>query len=154
MFLDRRQIELVKKAIDDYNFIKEEIELRISKDYNLEEISQVLVKFKGITIENLEDYENEAYLDFEYNNINTWVSWQRNTGTCVSSTFEIYDDKEMCYIVEDFLSIKEYEEMINTPKETMLANAVAELKCYESNNYKDSYNRQRDKIISFLKEEY
>lgn len=154
MFLDRRQIELVKKAIDDYNFIKEEIELRISKDYNLEEISQVLVKFKGITIKNLEDYENEAYLDFEYNNINTCVSWQRNTGTCVSSTFEIYDDKEQSYIVEDFCTIKEYESMINTPKETMLANAVAELKCYESNGYKDSYNRQRDKIISFLKEEY
>lgn len=154
MFLDRRQIELVKKAIDDYNFIKEEIELRISKDYNLEEISQVLVKFKGITIENLEDYENEAYLDFEYNNINTCVSWQRNTGTCVSDTFEIYDDKEMCYIVEDFCDVKYYEEIMNTPKETMLANAVAELKCYESNGYKDSYNRQRDKIISFLKEEY
>lgn len=154
MFLDRRQIELVKKAIEDYKFIKEEIELRISKDYNLEEISEVLVKFKGITIENLEDYENEAYLDFEYNHINTSVSWHRDKGVCMSSTFEIYDDKEMQYIVEDFCTIKEYEDIIKTPKETMLANAVSELKCYESNNYKDSYNRQRDKIINFLKEEY
>ena len=154
MFLDLRQRELVKKAIEDYKFIKEEIKFRISKDYNLEEISQVLVKFKGITIENLEDYENEAYLDFEYNNINTCVSWQRNIGTCVSDTFEIFDDKEMCYIVEDFCTIEEYEKMINTPKEDMLASAVAELKCYEINKYTDSYNRQRDKIINFLKEEY
>ena len=154
MFLNRRQIELVKKAIEDYKFIKEEIDFRISKDYNLEEISQVLVKFKGVTIENLEDYKYTAYLDFEYNNINTCVSWQRDIGTCVSSTFEVFDDKEKSYIVEDFLSIKEYEELINTPKETMLSDAVADLKYYEVNNKVDSYNRQRDKIISFLKEEY
>lgn len=154
MFLNKRQIELVKNAIEDYKFIKEEIELRISKDYNLEEISQVLVKFKGITIENLEDYENEAYLDFEYNNINTCVSWQRNTGTCVSSTFEIFDNKEKCYIVEDFLTIKDYEKLINTPKDRMLEDAVADLKYYESKNYVESYNKQKDKIINFLKEEF
>lgn len=154
MFLDRRQIKLIKKAIDDYKFIKEEIEFRISKDYNLEEISEILIRFKDITIENLEDCGEEAYLDFEYNNINTCVAWNKDKGIYMSNTFEIYDAKEMEYIAEDFLTIEEYEKYINTPKETMLADAVANLKYYESNNYTGSYNELRDKLINYLKEEF
>lgn len=155
MFLDKRQIELIKKAIEDYKFIKEEIEFRINKDYNLEEISQVLVKFKGVCIESLEEWtENEAYLDFEYNNIDTCVSWIRENGVQVSNVFEIYDDEEKCYVVQDFLTIEEYEKLIDTPKDKMLSDAVANLKYYENNDSLENYNNQRDKIIKFLKEEY
>jgi len=154
MFLENRQIELIKNAIKDYNFIKEEVEFRISKDYSLEEISKVLSKFKGVCIDNLEYYDDYGYLDFEYNNVNTCVSWEANNGICMGDTFEIYDNVVQEYIVEDFCDVNYYEKLINTPKEKMLADAIVDLKHYESNGYKDSYNRQKDKIISFLKENW
>ena len=154
MFLDRRQIELIKKSIEDYNFIKEEIENKIQKGFSLEEISTFLTRFKDIEITNLDGILGDRYLDFLYKDINTCVCETTKKGIFMGTTFEIYDRLNSEYIVEDFCDIKEYENMINTPKDIMLANAIANLKYYESNNYKDSYNRQRDKIISFLKEEY
>ena len=66
MIIDVRQRALILNAINDYNFMKEEIEQRIKKGDNLEELSTFIVKFIGTEITNLEKYEEYAYLDFIY----------------------------------------------------------------------------------------
>ena len=154
MFLDSRQIELIKKAIEDFKFIGEEIENKIKKGYSLEDIEMFLNRFKDIEITCLDSINGDGWLDFLYKDINTCVSWTKEDGVRMCSTFEIYDRKTNAYIVEDYCNIEEYEKLINTPKEVMLKNAVADLKYYESNNYLENYNKQRDRIIEFLKKEY
>ena len=154
MFLDKRQIELIKKSIEDFNFIKEEIENKIKNGYNLEEISTFLNRFKDIEITSLDCINGDSWLDFLYKDISACVCDTKEKGLYVGSTFEIYDKKNYEYIVEDLLTVKEYENLINTPKEEMIADAIHNLKYYESQKYTDLYNRQRDRLISFLKEEY
>lgn len=154
MIIDVRQRALILNAINDYNFIKEEIEQRIKKGDNLEELSSFISKFKGTEITNLEDYEEYAYLDFIYQDLNMCVCWELEKGTYVGKTFEIFDKDNNGYVVEDFLSIEEYEKMLNTPKEQMLRDAVVDLKFFEANGYKENYDIQLDKIVRFLKEEF
>lgn len=154
MIIDVRQRALILNAINDYNFIKEEIEHRIKKGYTLEELSSFIVKFKGTEITNLENYEEYAYLDFIYQDVNMSVCWDLEKGTYVGKTFEIFDKDNNGYVVEDFLSIEEYEKMLNTPKEQMLRDAVVDLKFFETNGYKENYDIQLDKIVRFLKEEF
>lgn len=154
MIIDARLRALILNAINDYNFIKEEIEQRIKKGDSLEELSNFIVKFKGTEITNLESYKEYAYLDFIYKDVNTCVCWELEKGTYVGKTFEIYDKDNNSYVVEDFLSIEEYEKILNTPKEDMLRDAVVDLKFYDSHNFKDNYDRQLDKIVNFLKEEF
>lgn len=154
MIIDVRQRALILNAINDYNFIKEEIEHRIKKGDNLEELSSFISKFKGTEITNLEDYEEYAYLDFIYQDLNMSVCWDLEKGTYVGKTFEIFDKDNNGYVVEDFLSIEEYEKMLNTPKEQMLKDAVADLKFFERSNLKENYDIQLNKIVRFIKEEF
>lgn len=153
MFLDIRQRELIKNTIKDYKFMKEEIEQRIAKKDTIEELKDFINKFRDTEITSVDDYADYGYLDFNYKNANMCISWE-NDNKFVGATFEIFDDKKKEYIVEDFLTIEDYEELMNTPKEDMLRNAVADLKFYDAHNLKDNYNECLEKIIVFLKEEF
>ena len=154
MFLDLRQRNLIKKAIEDYNFIKEEIEYKIKQGYSLEDLEIFLNRFKNIEITSLDTVCGESYLDFLYKDINTFVCNTQEKGTYMGTTFEIYDREKYEYIIEGFLDVKSYENYINTPKEKMLEDAVLNLKYYDNHDMKEQYNEQRDKIINFLKEEW
>ena len=156
MYLDSRQKAIVKKAIEDYDFIKEEIDEKIAKGYNLEDLSIYLVRLgrKDIEITNLETYKDYAYLDFLYKDLNMCVMWERDKGIRVSSTFEIYDKENNAYIVEDFLTKEEYEKMLNRTREENLQDLVATLKWYDSRDMQIAYKEQERKVINFLKEDW
>ena len=155
MFLTNREIELVKQAIEDYKFMKEESEYRISQGYSLKELADFISKFKDVEITNLEEHSDYGYLDFSYKDVDMCVAKKNKEGDkYVGKTFEIYDKTNYRFIVEDFLTIEEYERIINIPKEEMLASAIVDLKYYESNNKSFEYNTQVDKIIGFLKENW
>ena len=156
MYLDSRQKAIVKKALEDYDFIKEEIDEKIAKGYNLEDLSIYLVRLgrKDIEITNLESYGDYAYLDFLYKDLNTCVMWERDKGISVSSTFEIYDKEKDAYIVEDFLTKEEYEKIIGKTREEELEELVQSLKWYESRNLQLGYKEQERKVINFLKENW
>lgn len=154
MFLDARKINVIKKEIENYKFMKEELEQRIAKNDTLEELSDFINKFRDTEITSLEKYEDYGYLDFLYKDVNMCVSWEKNKGIYVSKHFEIFDSEEKEYIVEDFLTIEEYEKLMNTPKENMLRDAVADLKYYDAHDLKQNYEKTLEKIIIFLKEEF
>ena len=154
MFLDMRQKQLIKNAIEDYNFIKEEVEYRIKQGFSLEDLESFLNRFDGMEITGLDTINGESWLDFLYKDISTCVCNTQEKGTFMGTTFEIYDREQHEYIIEDFLDVKSYEDYINTPKEKMLEDAVLNLKYYDSHNMEEQYNNQKDKIINFLKEEW
>lgn len=154
MILDRRQKELVKKALEDYDFIKEEITNKINKGYDVDKLSIFLTRFKDIEITNLEKYDDYEYLDFLYKDLNMCVMFDTDKGLRVSNTFEIYDKKTCEYIVEDFLTKEDYTSMINKTKEEELEDMVATLKYYDSTNMELAYKNYKDKIIIFLKENW
>lgn len=154
MFLDARKINVIKKEIENYKFMKEELEQRIAKNDTLEELSDFINKFRDTEITILEKYDDYGYFDFLYKDVNMCVSWEKSKGIYVSKYFEIYDSKEEEYIVEDFLTIEEYEKLMNTPKEDILRDAVADLKFYDAHDLKENYEKTLEKIIVFLKEEF
>lgn len=154
MILDARKINVIKKEIENYKFMKEELEQRIAKNDTLEELSDFINKFRDTEITSLETHEDYGYLDFLYKDVNMCVSWEKSKGIYVSKYFEIYDNKGEEYIVEDFLTIEEYEKLMNTPKENMLRDAVADLKFYDAHDLKQNYEKTLEKIIVFLKEEF
>jgi len=155
MYLDNRQKAIVKKALEDYDFIKEELDEKIAKDYNLEDLSIYLNKYsKDVEITNLESYNDYAYLDFLYKDLNMCVMWERDKGIRISATFEIYDKEKKEYIVEDFLTREEYINMLNRTREENLQDLVATLKWYDSSNMKIAYEEQERKVINFLKENW
>lgn len=160
MFLENRQVELIKKAINDFKFMKEEIENfmeRTKEEINFKKLSDFLLKFKGVDITNIDDYHVDySYLDFMYNDLNMCIKYEREVEDeiVVSKVFEIYDEKTCAYIVEDFLCIEEWENLINTSKETMLEDAIVNLKYYESKNMEEDYKNLLDKIVVFLKENW
>lgn len=155
MYLDNRQKEIVKKALSDYDFIKEEIDEKIAKGYNLEELSTYLVRLnKDIEISNLDGYDDYVYLDFLYKDLNMCVYWEKNNAIRVSNTFEIYDKESGEYIVEDFLTKEEYEKMLNRTREENLQDLVATLKWYESRDLQADYKSYEKEVINFLKENW
>ena len=154
MYLDERQKKIVRNAIEDYNFMKEQLEEKIKKDYNLEELSKFLVRFKDVEITNLESYDDVGYLDFIYKDVNMCCVWTSKDNVYVSKTFEIYDRVKMEYIIEDFCTIEEYEKMLNRTREENLNDFVAQLKWYENRGLEADYKAYSKKVISFLKENW
>ncbi len=159
MYLNLRQKELVRKAIKDYQFMEYEINNRIIGGITFEELTDFLLKFKGIVITNTEDWDDDfRYLDFQYNSVDMCVSLNKKENELkVSDVFEIYDDTKEHFVIEDWLCVKDYNDILNTPKEKILNNLVAELKYIDCNDVYDrekKYEEKKEEIIRFLKEEY
>lgn len=170
MIIDNRRKELIKNSIKHYDFMKRMItneiitcNINITDNVKvLEHLEKFIEKFKGAEVTNFE-YNNTAedendrygYLDFLYNDVSMCVAYDSgNDLVHVTETYEIYDVNNMEFIVEDWLTTSDYTEILNAPKEQTLHDAIADLKYYESNNCVDSYNRCRDEIVNFLKEEW
>lgn len=157
MYLDNRQKQIVINALNDYDWMKQEIESKINlQNCNLEDIKAFLSKFdyNELEITNLEKYDDYAYLDFTYKDLNMCVMWERFKGNRVSPTFEIYDKERQSYIVEDFLTKEEYKNILNTKREDNLEDLVGTLKFYEAHNMKNAYENQIEVLINFLKENW
>lgn len=149
MYLDKRQKNIIIKALNDYKFIKEELTLKIKAQYTPDELTDYILRFKDTEITNFDD----MYLDFEYQDISTCVILNSTPVPQVSSTFEIYDKIKQEYIVEDFLTPEDYEKMLKTPFEESLKEMVHELNFYDIQDMTTQYNEQKEKIIKALKEE-
>lgn len=108
MYLNKRQIDIILKALKDYDFIKEEIESKIKKGYNMQELCDYLGRFKDIDITNFDKSGDYTYIDFLYKDINTYISYKENETINVSNTLEIYDSIKQEYIIEDWLTKKDY----------------------------------------------
>lgn len=165
MILNNRRKKLIEESMQDYAFINRflnneinEMRSSLNDEDLLEYLSKSILRFKDSEITNLENYDNEntyhGYLDFIYKNINMCVYYDEKDEVIVGKAFEIYDKLTNEYIIEDYLTIEEYSKMLNTDKETELANAIVDLKYYDNGKYIDSYNAKRDEIIEFLKENW
>ena len=160
MILNRRRKELIKKAMSDYAFMSRlltneisELQGTLSNEEMLDRLGDIVCRIKGTEITNLETYEGEGYLDFIYNNVNMFVTYN-DKPLHVSNTFEIYDDETCEYVIEDWETLDWYAKYVETPREQVLADAVADLKFYECNNYKPLYDDLKEELINFIKEEW
>lgn len=149
MILDNRRKKLIRDSINNYKFMKEEIEEKLNKNYTVEELQTFLNRFKNMDITNIET----DYLDFIWEDLSICIILENNNKR-VGKGFEIYDTVGKQFIVEDFLTVEEYEKLLNTSKEQMLKNAILDLKYYEKMNYESSYNECLNEIVRFLKEEF
>ena len=155
MILDSRQKEIVRKAISDYDFIREELENQIDPEVNnLERLIIFLNRFKGIEITNFGDNtDDEQYLDFNYNDVNMFVMWNNEDRTRVGTTLEIWDNIKKEYVVEDWLNRNKYVEMTTRTKEEDLALLVQQMKYCESKGLAD-YSHWEKETLNFLKENW
>lgn len=147
MFFENRQIELIKSSIKNYDFLKKQFELNTFE--SIEEVEEFLSRFNGITFQ----CTDSDYIDFEYYNLNLSINvHERPFKFC--SAFEIYDNVNCEYLIEDFLTKEQWLKEINTTKEQKLNDAIVHLKYCDSHNLKVDYDRWLKKIEVFLKENW
>lgn len=161
MLFNEKEKEIVRKALKDYDFIKEEIDNRIKQNYDLNDLHKFLLEFKHIDITNIEIKDDYGYLDFMYNDLNMYVGYDNGLGICndelenhkirVSNTFEIYNKEKCEYIIEDFCTKEEYQKYLENTKEKELQNRIDKLKYLEEKNLMSDYKAQSLYIIDFLK---
>lgn len=113
MKLDNRQLELIRNSLKEFEYIKTEINYLIEKGRNLENILDYLRHINEIELTNC-DLNNKdfKYIDFIYGNINASVIKDKNKGLRVQEGIEIYDTEIQDYLIDDWLSIKEWENIL------------------------------------------
>lgn len=114
MKLDTRQLELIKQAIKDYNYIKEEMNNLINNGRDLQYILEYLELFDNVEITNVElDNKNFNYIDFYYNNLSVSVVKDSDNPIQFQNGFELYDTDKMEWFIEDYLSIREWQNILD-----------------------------------------
>lgn len=151
MIFDEKEKEIIRKAIEDYTFIKQELEDKINKNYTLKELSDFLLKFNGITITNLD--EEYGYLDFTYNDIDACIfdALEETVKLKLYSTFRIYNSEKEKYLFDDSLDINDWKYYLTNTKEEELQTMINKLKFLEEKDLQSDYKAQKENIINFLK---
>ena len=113
MKLDTRQLELIRNSLKDFEYIKTEINYLIEKGRNLENILDYLIHINELEIIHF-DFDNEdfKYIDFTYGSIDNSVIEDKK-GLRVQNTIEIYDKELQDYLIEDWLSPKEWQNILD-----------------------------------------
>lgn len=112
MKLDNRQLELIRNSLKDFEYIKTEINYLIEKGRNLENILDYLRHINEIEIVHYDlDNEDFRYIDFNYGSIDNSVIEDKK-GLRVQNTIEIYDKELQEYLIEDWLSPQEWENIL------------------------------------------
>lgn len=153
IIFNEKEKEIVRKALKDYDFMKEEIDNRIKQNYDLNDLYNFLLEFKHIDITNLEVHDDYGYLDFMYKDLSMSVYYDKieNWAIQVGNTFKIYNSEKCEYIIEDFCTKEEYQKYLENTKEKELQNRIDKLKYLEEKNLMIAYKTQSLYIIDFLK---
>jgi hypothetical protein len=150
MLLSNAQIRLTEKALKDYDFIKGEIDEKIKKGYTLKQLDDFISKFNGIEVYNLE--EEEGYLDFYYNALNSSIVKSDNVISLVDN-LSIYDKTTSDYVFTDVT--RDYvDHMINSDVFELLCEELDNYKILKNNNftYKTNLEDRKKNIIKFIEE--
>ena len=112
MKLEERQKEIIRNALKDYRYIRTEINYLIEKGRTLSEIYDYLRHINAIEFSNC-DFTNKEfrYIDFFYYDISASVI-DDEKGLRVQNSLQIYDKEIGEYIIEDWLTEKEWETIL------------------------------------------
>lgn len=153
LMMGHRTKKVIEQGVYDYNFIKEELEEKIKKDYNMEELAEYLTRFKEIEITSFGDVGEEIYLDFIYKSVNAYVYYKDGV-ISVGKAFEIFDKDRETYVIDEWLEESNYIELLNTTKEEQLKEAILDLEFYKDNDLGELFDKKVKELIQFVREEY
>lgn len=106
-----KEISIFRRVISDYDLLKKEIDERIEKGYNLENLHDYIRHLSSCSISN---YEENEYIDFYYCDMLVSI-YNDNNELYLGDTIEIWNDEDMYYIGV-FNNIKEIKEAIRRVK--------------------------------------
>lgn len=98
----KKDIEIFKRVIIDYELIKKDIDARIKKGYTFSDLFDYIDNLSACNITNykfsndIEVYENE-YVDFNYCDMCITL-YNDNCDLYLGDTIEVWDDKNNIYI--------------------------------------------------------
>ena len=102
-----KEISIFRRVISDYDLLKKEIDERIEKGYNLENLHDYIRHLSSCSISS---YEENEYIDFYYCDMLVSI-YNDNNELYLGDTIEIWNDEDM-YHIEVFNNIKEIKEAI------------------------------------------
>ena len=110
----KEEIEIFKRVLADYKELKKEIDKRIKKGYDIEELLRYIEHLNSCEITNVDLTSNFKYIDFNYcDMVCSIIECEKdNIPLKLQETVEVWNDKEDCYIIEDWLSMNEIEKTI------------------------------------------
>lgn len=148
MIISKREKEIIKKAIDEYEFMKEEIENQIEKGHDIEEF---LMRFKDLEYSIISN-DKSYFLDIMYKDICFSVGVRQDKKTEVSDCFQIWDIEKSENIVDEFWTKEDYKQLINKTTDEELHEMSEMLKYYEDKHLYGDYKSYVQKIIDYVKE--
>lgn len=114
MKFSNEELEIFKRVLKDYKILEKDINERIKKGYDIEELLRYIEHLSACEITNCNIKSDFKYIDFNYYDmVCSIIECEKdNIPLKLQETVEVWNDKEDCYIVEDWLSMKEIEKVI------------------------------------------
>lgn len=115
MSYSKEDLEILKRSIEEYKIIKEEIDERIKGGYTLENLLDYIRHLSTCNITNydLED-ENFKYIDFNYADLTCSIlqhNDKNNDKPYLGESIEVWNDKSY-HFIGTFNNIREIEDIL------------------------------------------
>lgn len=108
------ELEIIKRAIKDYDLLEKEINDRINKGYTISDLHDYLRHLASCDVISYEDnYEDYSYIDFNYCDMACSIceDVSCNNKLHLSKSIELWNDKEL-YVISEDADIDELKNML------------------------------------------
>jgi len=146
MLLNNAQKRLTEKGIEDYYFIKSEIDEKIKLNYDADKLKQFLNRFKGIEI-----YQDEDdYIDFYYNDLNLTLI-HNETDYRLCNSISLFDKTTDQYLFE-CNTIEYLKDQLEKDVFTQLSEEIVRYKDMKESTFVYNLDSKKKEIIKFIED--
>ena len=119
MKYNKQEIEIIKRAVKDYDLLEKEINERIDNNYNISDLYDYLRHLASCDIIGYEDnYEDYSYIDFNYYDMVCTIceDVSHNNKLHLSKNIELWNNKEL-YVINEDIDIDELKKLVESEED-------------------------------------
>lgn len=116
MKYNKQEIEIIKRAVKDYDLLEKEINKRIDNNYNISDLYDYLRHLASCDVISYEDnYKDYSYIDFNYCDMVCIIceDVSHNNKLHLSKNIELWNDKEL-YVINEDVNIDELKKLVES----------------------------------------
>ena len=111
MTFTKEEIEIMKQAVKEYNYISRYINYEIKNGASMEQLLEYVVDEFDADITNYDLLSDYKYIDFNYGCMNCSIIQSKELPTHLSDTIELWNDEDN-YMITSSITIKEIKQII------------------------------------------
>ena len=115
MEFKKEELDIMKEAIKEYNYISRFINHEIKEGASMEQLLNYVVNEFDADITNYDLLSDFKYIDFNYGCMNCSIISTDKVPTHLSDTIELWNDKDN-YMITSSITIKEIKNIVKESK--------------------------------------